>query len=410
MQINRWRSVVCASWFTTALAGCVDLRSSPSSTQDAAPGGLRVVQIAAGGHHTCARMSDGTARCWGSNTSGEIGDGTTMNRLVPTMVAGITNLAEIAAAGALLSGRSPGSPDFIFVFGFTCGRTTSGVVSCWGENFAGQLGDGTTTNRSRPTMIDNLRGVVQLTVGPTGTCIRLADMTVQCWGASPPDAAFMREVQGGTWFIPGAQVTPAPVDIVGALQVVRGTTSACALTAVSGVRCWGANDFGQLGDGTMIPRPSPTRVMVNGATQVAIGGRHACAILQDGRVQCWGLGRVLGADIAGNRLIPQDVPGLTDVTEIASTNLHTCARRQDGSVWCWGYNTSGELGDGTMINRYDPTRVGGIGAATGITMGLQHSCALLADGSVWCWGNNERGQLGDGTQESHLVPVRVVGL
>ena len=366
----------------------------------------RVMQLAAGGSHTCVRLSDGTVRCWGINVHGELGDGTTTNRMIPTLVSALRDATDVSVGGGC--GDLNGT---LHCFGHTCARTMDHGVLCWGENFFGQLGDGTTIDRQTPTAVSGSINAVELALGATGTCARLDDSSLYCWGASPPEAPF--GLVGGM-LTPqfGANVasSPAPVAIGSIVQVARGAYHVCTVTVRDDVKCWGSNDYGQLGDGTTIRRDASVAPILTGAVQVAVGTVHSCARMTDGTVQCWGQSRLYDDAGAAVRNTPHPVAGLSGIVELVAQNQQTCARSQDGFVWCWGDNTWGELGDGTMLARSAPTRVPNLATVASIAMGTRHTCALLQDSSVWCWGDNSYGQLGDGTLERRTAPVRVVGL
>jgi alpha-tubulin suppressor-like RCC1 family protein len=245
----------------------------------------RVTAIAAGERHTCALTMGGGVRCWGNNHDGELGDGTRTDRVTPVDVVGLTSGVAAIAVG----------------WRHSCALTTNGVVKCWGNNHDGQLGDGTTVDRMMPVEVVGLSGGVKAI------------------------AARWRHT--------------------------------CALTAAGGVKCWGGNHHGEVGDGTRTDRNKPV-----------------------------------------------DVAGLTSgVKAIASGWRHICALMTTGEVKCWGSNHEGQLGDGTGIDRKAPVDVTVVSSGvTAIAAGGEHTCAL-AKGAVLCWGENEDGQLGDGTFKSTLA-------
>ena len=186
-----------------------------------------VAEIAAGGSHTCARTLAGTVLCWGANADGQLGDGTTTDRAVPTMVRGIPVVVQLAAGSS-----------------HTCARTAEGAVWCWGANTFGQLADGTTAPRALPVQVPELAGVVELAAGfGQQTCARSREGAVRCWGRDRWHSA-PREVEG----------------VRGAAQVATGPGRVCVLTERAEVLCWGNNIRGQLGDGTQVDRMAPTRV------------------------------------------------------------------------------------------------------------------------------------------------------
>lgn len=173
---------------------------------------------------------------------------------------------------------------------------------------------------------------------------------------------------------------------------------------------WGANDSGQLGDGTTQDRPTAARVEgIRGVVAAAGGARHSVALRGNGTVWTWGGNEhgQLGDGSPANRSVPARVEGLDDVTAVSSGWAHAAALRRDGSVWVWGMNSGGELGDGTTEDRRRPVRVDGLPPIRAVSCGAHHTLALAVDGSVWAWGPNGDGRLGDGTTVDRLKPVRV---
>ena len=200
----------------------------------------------------------------------------------------------------------------------------------------------------------------------------------------------------------------------GVKGIATGSAHSCAITASNGVRCWGANDFGQLGDGTIDKQLTPVGVsgLGSGVSAIAAGGVHTCALTATGAVKCWGR-TTIGQPIEPT---PIDVPGLgSGVVAIAVGGDHACAVTATGNASCWGLNKYGELGDGTLNSTTVPVTVVGMGAgvraiAAGGDDGGSHTCALTVAGGVKCWGYGLLGQVGDGTFAERHTPVDVIGL
>jgi alpha-tubulin suppressor-like RCC1 family protein len=212
---------------------------------------------------------------------------------------------------------------------------------------------------------------------------------------------------------PSPSPTIAPVDSV--VKVAVGDAHACALANDGRIFCWGANDMGQLGDGSTEYRDFPTLsvVGIGKARAVAAGIRFSCAALKDGTVWCWG--EDPGSD--GSSAVPWQVAGIDDATDVVAGGVFACALRAGGSVVCWGDDTLGQLGNGSFDNNAvsTPQAVLGIDDAIEISAGWNHACAVRSDHSLWCWGGNGDGatgygQLGDGTFDNSAQPVQVVGL
>ncbi len=318
---------------------------------------LGVTAVSAGGSHTCALLTNGTIRCWGSNSNGQLGDGTTTQRTAPVAVSGITTAVEVSA-GSL----------------HTCARLADGSVKCWGSNGNGQLGDGNLIQRLTPVP------VMTGTTDPFGN----------------------------------------PIPFSGAASVSAGNSHTCARITDGSLKCWGYNSVGQLGDGTTTTRYYPVAVAgITTASEVSAGGggygSHTCARLNNGTVQCWGYnsGGQLGDGTTTNRNAPVQVTGITTAVEVSTGqetngNTHTCARLADGTLRCWGYNGYGQLGDGTNTQRLTPVQVTGITTAVSVAAGSTYTCSMLTDNTVKCWGYNSYGQLGNETTTSSLTPVTVL--
>ena len=192
-----------------------------------------------------------------------------------------------------------------------------------------------------------------------------------------------------------AALPPTPVPIS------AGWNHTCAITGEGAVMCWGSNSEGQLGDGSRTSRLKPVSVknLSERAVAVAAGWGHTCILTEAGGVKCWGRNKSgeLGNGTNQRSTEPVEVPGLAGIVAIAAGDYHTCAVTSQGGVKCWGSNGDGQLGDGSTVTPAQPVDVAGIGGATAIAAGTAHTCARKGSGEVWCWGKNDRGQLGDGS-------------
>jgi alpha-tubulin suppressor-like RCC1 family protein len=340
-------SVAC--WgYPASVLGRTQVPNGQSSYALPIPGLTGVTAIAAGGEETCALMSNASIKCWGSNTHGQIGDGTTTDRSAPTTVTGITTATAIGVG-----------PDF------ACAVLANTTVDCWGANDHGQLGDGTTTDRATPAAVSGLTGASAVTLrGP-----------------------FETEVGGG-----------------------GRADHACALLTNTTVKCWGSNQNAELGDGTTTDRHTPVSVSgLTNVTQLAAGPNHVCARLSDGTVECWGNSGngALGDGTTTFSTTPV-VASITNVSSVTAILEATCALLSDTTVHCVGRNAQGELGDGTTTSNTSWVTVSGLNA-TSIRAGWQHSCAIASNNQVECWGWNQQGQIGNGTQTDALTPQTVIG-
>lgn len=291
----------------------------------------------------------------------------------------------------------------------SCALMTNGAVKCWGDNVNGQLGDGTKTNRSTPTDVSGFSsGVVAVALGENHTCALTTGGGVKCWGLNSSG-----QLGNGTTTTPVVAVNVSGLT-GGVAAITAGQSHSCALMASGGVKCWGSNHFAQLGDGTKDDRLTPTDVsgLTGGVVAIAAGSIQTCALTTGGGVKCWGdnIGGLPGG--TPQLLTPTDVTGLTSgVVAISSGHAHTCALTSAGGVKCFGNSGDGRLGDGTTAPHSTPTDVSGLtSGVAAVSAALGHTCAVTTAGVAKCWGRNSSGQLGDGTTNQRLTPTDVSGL
>ena len=354
-----------------------------------------VVMIASGNSHTCALTAAGGVKCWGSNLLGQLGDGTTTNSSTPVDVVGLASGVASITAGSQ----------------HTCALTTAGGVKCWGSNFVGALGDGSNIVRNAPVDVVGLAsGVAAVDAGGTHTCALMNSGGVKCWGWNAYGQ--LGDATETNRNVPG--------DVVGLTSgvaaIAGGGDHTCAITAGGALKCWGSNGSAQLGFGQhTVLQSTPVDVpgMQFGTVAVTAGLYHTCALTAAGGLKCWGdntQGNLGDGTDASTQPLPVDVAGLSSgVASVSAGGQLTCAVTNAGGVKCWGSGSSGQLGDGSTTNRNTPVDVLGIASgALAVAPGAAHTCALLANGSVKCWGSNFVGQLGDGTLDDRPVPGPVV--
>jgi alpha-tubulin suppressor-like RCC1 family protein len=354
------------------------------------PGGPE--QVEAGSHHACVVLFTGKVECWGEGDFGNLGDGSKIDRAVPTPTIGLPGAAGPAAAVAV--GRTTG-----------CAVTASLSAACWGAD----TGNGTLADQLTAAGVKGLGpGTVGQVSAGLGACAVTVTGAPKCWGDNG-----WGEVGDGTTT---ARAAPVPVSGLPTVETISdGGNHTCALVHNGGARCWGANGDGQLGDGTTTQRHTPVTVlsMPLNLAQISAGGLHTCALFKNGHVDCWGHNNhgQLGDNSTSDTPFATPVASLAGVVQIAAGYDFTCALTSAGGVSCWGDNKLGQLGDGTISDSDIPVQVSGL--TTGVlalTAGNSTACAVLQSDQVRCWGDGTQGALGDGSFTGSVVPVTVSGL
>ena len=314
--------------------------------------GSGVAAITTGDYHSCALTNAGAVWCWGMNTNGQLGDGTTTSRNAPVAVSGLGSGVASVSAG----------------YGHTCAVTDADALLCWGYNSHGELGDTTTTSRSTPVGVFGFgSGAASVSAGNDHTCAVTTGGAARCWGRN-----VFGELGDGT---ETASSTPVAVFGLGsgvAKVSAGGLFHSCAVTTLGAVSCWGDNTNGELGDGTMDSSSVP----------VAVSG-------------------------LGTGVIDVSTGGFTDGNDYFT---YSCAVTSGGDADCWGDNGVGQLGDGSDSSSVTPVLVVAQGTATvAVSSGFDHSCGLTVAGVAFCWGSSSSGKLGDGGNGGGSTPVTVIG-
>lgn len=298
----------------------------------------------------------------------------------------------------------------------TCALKEDGTLTCWGANTSGQLGHPYAENiYDRPVEVTGLGAKVEaVAAGGEHTCALLAGGEVKCWGNNDSG-------QTGSGSKGDSERSPIAVTGLGTVQqLVAGGKHTCALLQSGGVKCWGSNALGAIGDGTDEPlRKVPTSVagLERGVRAITAGWGHTCALLDTKKVVCWGWNRdgQVGNGSQGwqeEQLTPIEVLSLDGpVQSLAAGGAQTCALLETGAVQCWGLLVAA---GGAYVRMPTPVAISELGyKATSVAAGGNHTCALVDTHGVQCWGDNSDGQLGNGNAEAtdpQPDPVIVVGL
>ncbi|MEZ4704928.1 MAG: hypothetical protein R3A11_07055 [Bdellovibrionota bacterium] len=309
----------------------VDSRSEDFVAVEGFPTGVGIRVLASGSSQSCAIGTDSYVYCWGSNSNGQLGDGTNTNRDTAVRVQGVFTTKKAIAISAGTS--------------HSCGVTQDHLVFCWGRNNDGQLGDDSTTDRNLPVQVTGtLSGspIVGVSLGGTTSCAYSSTGQTYCWGNNDTgqlgDGTYLDRDQAiSVLGIPGSVQTKS---------LSSGLSHNCALGSDQKAYCWGGNAYGQLGDGT-----STEQVMAQ--------------VVQSG-------------DLASR-----------SIKSVELGNYTSCALTQEGVAYCWGNNQSGAVGDGTFLNRVVPTKVAVPGGVTTSSINVESdmACAQSSRGKNYCWGN-----------------------
>lgn len=306
----------------------------------------------------------------------------------------------------------------------TCAIYPSTRLYCWGSNSSQQLGYGGGNRVRLATRPYPVKAVtttpVGVSAGYSSACAMLVNGTIGCWGKNTTGSLGVKNAGGYARGFTAAMSLIAPWAAPSG--VASGAGHICVRDNNATVKCQGENKYGQLGNASNAASAVPVQAaVISGATaatqanQVVAGASHSCALLENKNVKCWGLNnfRQLGTPTNSVPSVnsPVDVPNLANnITELASMADHSCAVHVNDEISCWGANPYGQLGDGTVAPFKGAVTVSGISNAREVSTGVSHSCALVAGGAVKCWGSNEFGQLGNGTTTTATKPVSVIGL
>jgi len=342
-------------------------------------------EVVTGNTHTCAvEVTNFTGRCWGDNSSGQLGNGTTNFAAVPNTVNGVPGSTGIG-------GRSIRAHDR-----WSCAKRGNGSLACWG-------GTGSSPAGPNPTTIAGLTDSLTLAMNPGNTCVVESTGNVSCFDDNIRQPSL---VEGGS--VTGYS---------------RGVAHDCSVVFGGPLLCTGSNTRGQLGNphGPGTPVNAQNQQLSN-IVMVVSGAFHSCALAVDGTVWCWGdntVGQLGNGTVGGFLNFAAPVPGLSNIIAISAgtdpgsgglgTGSFTCALSATGGVFCWGAGGKGQLGNGSNTSVQPVAQaVFGLTNAAAVSAGQSHACAVLADASAMCWGNDSSDQLGASDTANHSTPVSVI--
>ncbi|HVR85923.1 MAG TPA: RCC1 repeat-containing protein, partial [Planctomycetota bacterium] len=357
-----------------------------------------ISSISTSGMHALALTSDGTVWAWGSNQFGELGNGT-QSTAAPFNLGSPSPVSTLAGVIAIAAGGN-----------HSLALKSDGTVWGWGDNSAGQLGNGTTTLSPTPVQVSMLTGIIAIAAGENHSLALTSDGYVWAWGLNTNGQLG----NGTTTSLGVGQSSPVQVSaLTGVAGISAGYAFSMALGRDGTVWVWGDGGHGELGNGTFASSPLRTQVLGLGEmTAVSAGSNHCLALQSDGTVWSWGfnltgqLGNGTVSNITPYGLSsPGQVVSLTGVTAISGGGAHSLALRSDGSLVAWGDDDVGELGNGSGAVQVLPVAIPDLTNVLTISAGGGHSLAVDTNGKVWAWGDNTSGELGISSATQSLFPV-----
>ena len=330
--------------------------------------------VSLGTDHSAAITRDGKLYTWGANDYGQLGDGTTTQRNIPTYI--MDNVASINMG------------DY-----HSAAITKDGKLYTWGRNDEGQVGDGTRYNRYSPRHV--MSNVASVELGFEHSAAITKDGNLYVWGYN-----INGQLGDGTT----TRSTKPKFLMSNVASVSLGLYHSAAIKKDGKLYIWGLNSSGQLGDGTTTKRTTPKYIMSNVAS-ISMGDYHSAAVTKDGKLYTWGdnyLGQ-LGDGTTTQRNSPTHI--MSSIASVSLGGYFASAVTKNGELYLWGSNTAGKIGNGSTQVQYVPVII--YENVASVSLGNSHSAAITKDHKLYTWGYNKYGQLGLGSTANKDMPERI---
>jgi alpha-tubulin suppressor-like RCC1 family protein len=358
--------------------------------------GVSYTRVFTGVVNTCGITTTNVLKCWGRNNVGQLGDGSSINRLTPTIIQPGIIYSEIAMSDTL-----------------TCGRT-GGIMRCWGLNANFQMAT-ELAYETLPVIVDP--GIVYSSFANGGNSVTAItkDGSLKSWGSASLFFSQSHLIGGGDWGdgTSGVRPFPLPLDILKTFKKADAFDNICTIDSEGDLRCMGAeNIYGILADPAVVSAPLfiPIDLGVK-YSDISVGNNHMCGITQAGQLKCWGRNAGFGSVGNGtvvNRTTPDIIDPGVNYSKISAKGHTTCGVTSVGVLKCWGFNFNGQLGDGTNSIKSSPIIIDvGVSYSDVVVGSSNHTCGITTAGDLKCWGSNSSGQLGDSSLIDRWTPTAI---
>lgn len=349
---------------------------------------INIQSVSAGDGFSVVLKNDGSLWTWGNNSNNQLAQGDTIDRNIPEQVGTATDWTAVST-GSL----------------HALALKQNGTLWAWGNNTLGQLGDGTNTERSSPTQIGTDTNWQTVAAGGLHTLAIKTDGSLWAWGNNTNGET------GVSPFVAASSNLPARIGLdTNWSKIARGSSHNLAVKTTGTLWAWGANDSGQLGNGTTTPQYSPIQIGTDTDwSQVSAGSGISFAVKMDGTLWAWGSG-ISGNAGANPSTVPAQVGTAADWVNVQTALMsggNTFATKQDGSLWAWGTNRYGQTGQGNNQLQEVTKQTGTTTNWHAVSGGLKHTIAMSTDGTVYTWGSRTKGALGDNQWAYTPTPTQI---